>query len=100
MAGVDAPSLRDIVANESMPRSFCDRGAALHYTDLARGSSFGGRLHELAGRSVLLATESQLTSALALIELEGVAGPSSFCRPMPIRRIFLPSSPSPASTRP
>jgi acyl-CoA synthetase (AMP-forming)/AMP-acid ligase II len=74
MAGVDAPSLRDIVAKESMPRSFCDRCAALHYTDLACGSSFGGRLHELAGRSVLLATESQLTSALALIELEGVAG--------------------------
>ena len=73
MAGVDAPSLREIVAKEVTPCSFYDRGAALRFTDLARGTSFGGRLRELAGRSVLLATESQLTSALALIELEGVA---------------------------
>ena len=41
--------------------------------ELAHGTSLGGRLPELAGRSVLLATASQLTSALALIELEGVA---------------------------
>ena len=73
MAGVDAPSLREIVAKEGPPRSFYDRGAALRFTDLARGTSFGDRLRELAGRSVLLATESQLTGALALIELEGVA---------------------------
>ena len=73
MAGVDAPSLRDIVSKESTPRCFFDRGVALRFADLARGTGFGGRLRELAGRSVLLATESQLTSALALIELEGVA---------------------------
>jgi acyl-coenzyme A synthetase/AMP-(fatty) acid ligase len=72
MAVVDAPALREIVAKEGTPRSFCDRGAALRFTDLAHGTSFGGRLRELAGRSVLLATQSQLTSALALIELEGV----------------------------
>ena len=73
MAGVDAPSLREIVAKEGTPRSFYDRGTALRFTDLARGTSLGGHLRELAGRSVLLATEGQLTSALALIELEGVA---------------------------
>src|SRR6476620_1563430 len=73
MAGVDAPSLREIVAKEVTPRSFYDRGTALRFTDLARGTSLGGHPRELAGRSVLLATESQLTSALALIELEGVA---------------------------
>jgi acyl-CoA synthetase (AMP-forming)/AMP-acid ligase II len=73
MAGVDAPSLREIVAEQSTPRSFFDRGGALRFTDLARGSSFGGSLPELVGRSVLLATATQLTSALALIELEGVA---------------------------
>ena len=73
MAGVDAPTLREIVAKESTPRSFFDRGAALRFTDLARGSSFSGHLSELAGRSLLLATESQLTSALALIELDGVS---------------------------
>ena len=41
--------------------------------ELAHGTSLGGSLPALAGRSVLLATASQLTSALALIELEGVA---------------------------
>jgi acyl-CoA synthetase (AMP-forming)/AMP-acid ligase II len=73
MAGVDAPSLRGIVAQIDAPRSFYDCGAALRLTDLARGTSFGPGLRELAGRSVLLVTASQLTSALALIELEGLA---------------------------
>jgi len=41
--------------------------------DLARGSSLGGRLEELSGRCVLVATADQLTAALALIELDGVA---------------------------
>src|SRR6185437_14504339 len=41
--------------------------------DLARGTSLGGELTDLAGRSVLIATSSQITSALALIELDGVA---------------------------
>jgi hypothetical protein len=51
MAGVDAPSLREIVAEQGTPRSFYDRGAALRFTDLARGTSFGDRLRELAGCS-------------------------------------------------
>ena len=55
------------------PRFFWDRAASIRFTDLDRGTSFGGRLAELAGRSVLLATASQLTSALALIELDGLA---------------------------
>ena len=40
---------------------------------LIRGSSLSGAVEELRGRSVLLATRDQLTSALALIELDGVA---------------------------
>src|SRR6195256_486515 len=48
-----------------------DGGVALG--DLARGSTLGGRLEELAGRCVLVATTDQLTAALALIELDGVA---------------------------
>ena len=73
MAGVDAPSLRAAIANAKAPRFFWDRAASVRFTDLDRGTSFGGRLAELAGRSVLLATASQLTSALALIELDGIA---------------------------
>jgi acyl-CoA synthetase (AMP-forming)/AMP-acid ligase II len=40
---------------------------------LARGSSLGRPLGELRGRSVLLATRDQLPTALALIELDGIA---------------------------
>src|SRR6185437_6406377 len=54
-------------------RFFFDRTAQVRLTDLARGTSLGGGLAELAGRSVLIATSNQLTSALTLIELDGVA---------------------------
>ena len=42
-------------------------------TGMASQSWLGGRLAELAGRSVLLALGSQLQSAIALAELDGVA---------------------------
>jgi acyl-CoA synthetase (AMP-forming)/AMP-acid ligase II len=73
MAGVEAPALRELVANGPAPRFLFDRAASVRFTDLARGSSLSGRLTELAGRSVLVATASQLTTALALIELDGHA---------------------------
>lgn len=41
--------------------------------DLVEGSALYGHGEELAGRSVLIATTSQLAAALALIELDGVA---------------------------
>jgi acyl-CoA synthetase (AMP-forming)/AMP-acid ligase II len=41
--------------------------------DFVRGSCLGGRLEELGGRSVLLATSDQLAAASALLELDGVA---------------------------
>jgi len=49
--------------------------------DLPRGTSLGGRLRELQGRSVLVATRDQLATALALIELDGVAGRLVVCPP-------------------
>ncbi len=73
MARAEAPSLRDALANTSASRFFWDRTASACYTDLGHGTSLGGRLAELSGRSVVLATESQLTTALALIELDGRA---------------------------
>lgn len=55
------------------------RARALHDADLtipvaalAGGSSLQGAIAELAGRSALIITESQLASALALIELDGL----------------------------
>jgi acyl-CoA synthetase (AMP-forming)/AMP-acid ligase II len=73
MVRAEAPALRDYLANAKAPGFFWDRAATARFTDLDRGTSLGGRLSELAGRSVLLATQSQLTTALALIELDGIA---------------------------
>ncbi|HTL21734.1 MAG TPA: class I adenylate-forming enzyme family protein [Steroidobacteraceae bacterium] len=49
--------------------------------DLARATSLDGRLEELRGRSVLLLTRDQLTAALAMIELDGVARRMVLCPP-------------------
>ena len=69
----NAPSLKGRIADAGPERLFWDRAARLCVNRLARGTSLGGRLAALAGRSVVVATSSQLTSALAMIELDGVA---------------------------
>jgi acyl-coenzyme A synthetase/AMP-(fatty) acid ligase len=54
-------------------RSIRGAVASVSLSDLASGSSLGGRLHELRDRSVLLATKDQFATAIALIELDGIA---------------------------
>ncbi len=71
MAHTEAQSLRQYIG--SAERFFFDRHGYACITDLADGTSLGGRLGELSGKSVLVATGSQLTTALALIELDGIA---------------------------
>src|SRR5579863_2999964 len=71
MAHTEAQSLRQYIGAEE--RFFFDRQARARITDIAGGTSLDGRLEDLAGKSVLVATGSQLTTALALIELDGVA---------------------------
>jgi acyl-coenzyme A synthetase/AMP-(fatty) acid ligase len=73
MALTEARSLRQILAHGSSERFLWDRAASVRIAELVGGTSLGGRLKELAGQSVLVATASQLTTALALIELDGVA---------------------------
>jgi acyl-coenzyme A synthetase/AMP-(fatty) acid ligase len=73
MVRIKAQSLRQYLANASSERFFWDRAARGCVDHLARGTSLGGRLGELAGKSVLVATSNQLTTALALIELDGEA---------------------------
>jgi acyl-coenzyme A synthetase/AMP-(fatty) acid ligase len=53
--------------------------ATVELAGLARGSSFGGRLEELRGRSVLLAVTDPLRAALAMLELDGVAARMVLC---------------------
>jgi acyl-coenzyme A synthetase/AMP-(fatty) acid ligase len=48
---------------------------------LVRGSSLGGNLEALRGRAVVIATRDQLTAALALLELDGVARRLVLCTP-------------------
>ncbi|SDR45683.1 Acyl-CoA synthetase (AMP-forming)/AMP-acid ligase II [Rhizobiales bacterium GAS191] len=54
-----------------------DAGVALG--EIIAGTTLGLPLADLAGRSVLIATREQLASALALIELDGVAGRITLC---------------------
>jgi acyl-coenzyme A synthetase/AMP-(fatty) acid ligase len=71
MARTEAQSLRQYIGPSE--RFIFDRNARARLGDLANGTALGGRIEELAGKSVLLATGSQLTAALALIELDGIA---------------------------
>ena len=56
-------------------------GADVQLARLATQSCLGGRLEELRGRVVVLAVRDQLTAALAMIELDGVAQRMVLCPP-------------------
>src|ERR1700730_6293391 len=68
-------------ASDCSDRFLWGAKASVSLGDLLRCTSFGGRLPELAGRSVLLITQDQLAAALALIELDGVARRLIICTP-------------------
>jgi acyl-coenzyme A synthetase/AMP-(fatty) acid ligase len=70
-------------------RSLIGPDAAVSLDDLGWGSSLGGRIEDLLGRSVLIATRDQLTAALALIELDGIARRMVLCPP-DLQRELLP----------
>jgi acyl-coenzyme A synthetase/AMP-(fatty) acid ligase len=55
--------------------------ARIDLASLAGASSLGARLEALRGRTVLVAAKDQLTSALALIELDGVVRRMVLCPP-------------------
>jgi acyl-coenzyme A synthetase/AMP-(fatty) acid ligase len=60
---------------------FHGRGASVALAQLAVGSTFGTGLGSLRGRSVLIATREQLPTALALVELDGIARRMVLCTP-------------------
>jgi acyl-coenzyme A synthetase/AMP-(fatty) acid ligase len=86
----DLRSLRDELDTAASGRHLHGLETSIALCDLARGTSLGGRLPDLAGRSVLVATHDQLTAALALIELDGVARRLILCPP-DISAAHLPS---------
>src|SRR5437763_10349122 len=81
MQQAPAKSLRERVADKSPACCLCAPDAHISLSDIAERSLFGNTLHELAGRSLLIATSDQLTTALAAIELDGVARRLILCTP-------------------
>ena len=65
--GVSAPRLVDRAATRLI-----DRAAAVDLPALRSATSLGGAALGLAGRSVLVAAEAQLPSAIAFVELDGL----------------------------
>src|SRR2546427_5781970 len=51
-----------------------DRKKRIFLNQILNSTVFDGKVRELAGKSVLLAAHDQLSAALALIELDGMAG--------------------------
>jgi len=80
------PSIRHTLASASDSHQRFVWGAAAsvglgHLPVAASGTSLGGRLDELAGRSVLVATRDQIAAALAFIALDGIARRLVVCTP-------------------
>jgi acyl-coenzyme A synthetase/AMP-(fatty) acid ligase len=76
-------SLWESVARPGEPIAgiFHGRAASVALAELATGSTLGGKLEQLRGRSVVLATREQLPTAVALVELDGVARRLVLCTP-------------------
>jgi acyl-coenzyme A synthetase/AMP-(fatty) acid ligase len=68
-------------AGSAIRGEFHGRGATVALASLADESIFGPALESLRGRSVLIATRDQLPTALALVELDGVARRMVLCTP-------------------
>jgi hypothetical protein len=74
-------ALRDYLGPELKGRTISDAGHVVSLTDILSQSCLGGRVAELSGRSVLLSASGQLISALAMIELDGIARRTLLCPP-------------------
>ena len=76
-------SLWDSIADSGRPIAGALYGptSSVSLGDLDRGSIFSGKLEALRGRCVVLATHAQLPTAIALVELDGVAARVVLCTP-------------------
>jgi acyl-coenzyme A synthetase/AMP-(fatty) acid ligase len=68
-------------SGETAAGIFHGRAASVTLADLAGGSILEGRLESLRGRTVVLAMRGQLATAIALVELDGVARRLVLCTP-------------------
>jgi len=74
-------ALRDYLDPELTERTLSDVRRAASLTTIAGKTCLKGRLAELSGRAVLLAASSQFLSALAMLEIDGVARRMLLCPP-------------------
>jgi acyl-coenzyme A synthetase/AMP-(fatty) acid ligase len=74
-------ALRDYLDPGLKGRSLSDARQMVSLTEFAGETCLAGRLGELSGRSVLLAVADQLVSALAIMEIDGVARRMLLCPP-------------------
>ena len=68
-------------SGETAAGIFHGRAASVALADLAGGSILDGKLESLRGRTVVLAMRGQLATAVALVELDGVARRLVLCTP-------------------
>jgi acyl-CoA synthetase (AMP-forming)/AMP-acid ligase II len=81
MSPRESIALRDYLSAELKGRAISDARHSVSLTDILRHACLVGGVRKLSGRSVLLATSGQLMSALAIIELDGVARRMLLCPP-------------------
>jgi acyl-coenzyme A synthetase/AMP-(fatty) acid ligase len=74
-------ALRDYLDPQLKGRGLSDPRQVVQLTEFAGETCLEGRLAELSGRSVLLAVADQLVSALAMLEIDGVARRMLLCPP-------------------
>jgi acyl-coenzyme A synthetase/AMP-(fatty) acid ligase len=73
--------LRDAFGGGLGGQALLGLGEGVLLADLAAGTALGGEAQALAGRDVLLATRTQLTAGIALVELDGLARRIVICPP-------------------
>jgi acyl-coenzyme A synthetase/AMP-(fatty) acid ligase len=74
-------ALREYLGADLKGRTISDARHSVSLTDILQHTCLLDRSRELSGRSVLLAMSGQLSSALAMIELDGVARRLLLCPP-------------------
>jgi acyl-CoA synthetase (AMP-forming)/AMP-acid ligase II len=81
MSARETFALREYLGPELKGRTMSDAHHEVSLTDILQTTCIVGRVRELSGRSVLLACSGQLLSALAMIEMDGVARRMLLCPP-------------------
>jgi non-ribosomal peptide synthetase component F len=74
-------ALRDYLSPDLNGRTISDARQLVSLTNILGQTCLGGRPGDLSGRSVLLAAEDQLLSAIAMTEIDGVARRMLLCPP-------------------